>query len=70
MTESLPDKALAHLTNFGASEYQRGYRDGLRIAEQIATWLYAVNPGSDATVEDVIVWSENLLKRAKGKQCE
>lgn len=71
MSSTPLDKALAQLTNFGNAEYQRGYRDGLKIAEQIAAWLYAVNPGSDATIEDVKMWNENLLKKAKEKeQCE
>ena len=70
MTETPFDKALARLTDFGNSEYQRGYRDGLKIAEQIVLWFGAVNPESDATWEDVQTWSENLLKKAKEKQCE
>lgn len=71
MTETPFDKALARLTDFGIAEYERGYYDGLKIAERIVAWFGAVNPDSDATWEDVKMWGENLLAKAKEKeQCE
>jgi hypothetical protein len=71
MTETPFDKALARLTDFGDSEYRRGYRDGLKIAQQIVTWFGAINPESDATWEDIEMWSKNLLAKADGViKCE
>ena len=68
MTESPFDKALAHLTNFGAAEYQRGFRDALQVARQIQGWL---NEPRDVTFAQIHEWATKLIAKAEDSiKCE
>lgn len=62
------DKALAQLTNFGASEYQRGFRDGLEVARKIQGWL---NDPEGVTFAQVHEWATKLIQKAEDSvKCE
>lgn len=68
MTETPFDKALAQLTNFGAAEYQRGYRDGLKIARQIQGWL---SEPENVTLAQIHEWVTKLIEKAEDSiKCE
>lgn len=61
-TQTELDKASAMVLDYGRAKYQRGFTDGLKIAEQIEAWLTAEG---DVSLADVHQWAVAAITKAK-----
>lgn len=58
-------KAMLELKRYGASEYVRGFEDGLKVAEKVLGWL--TRQPDTKWQQEVRGWAEKEIKRARAE---